>query len=164
MAQMADIEKTEAAATQPRVSRLRNTLADISLMTLTALPAFPLVKVGTGNGALIMVIVFYTILVFILGLRGFAAVLLDAKFTSDEPPRWLTLTKSSLAVAIFLSLLFGAAVAISRLSVSDPIRVMLLFGAVAALWALMHRLSRGVLAEKPAVPNEGDSTMMEGRN
>lgn len=157
MTQATDIKKTEAFSAQSTVSRLLHTLADMILIIGLALGALLAALFGIGDGLLILLVVFYSSLIFVIGLRDFAAMLLGVTTGQHEPPWWLTPAKSSIVVAAFLSLLLGAASAICMLVVSGQVRVVLLVVIVVSLWAVMRCVGRRFPTEKSAGRHGNDS-------
>lgn len=150
MKQKSDIKKTEVVLTRTTASRIRHRLADMILIISLAFGALPVANFGISDGVLIMLVVFYSTLIFVIGLREIAAMLLSVRTEHDEPPRWLTTAKSSIVVAVFLSLILGAAASNCMLAVSGQVRVVLMIVIVASLWVLMRCVGRRFLTEKSA--------------
>lgn len=156
MAQMTDIEKTEAVSPESSVSRLRLRLAGIFFVAMQVPAAIGVTTIGFCVDTMVMSLVLYSIEILMFGLRDLATTILGVETPSGEPPCWLTRAKSSLVVVIFLGSLVVAAAAISLLCVSDRIRLLLLYGSAAALWALLRRFGRRLPHEKSTAGHRAD--------
>lgn len=144
--------QSKALARQPGLSRFRLWIADIFITTCVGLAAFPVAKFGAGDSILMMPVTFYSIVVFIVGVREFAEFLIGLDLPSEGLATRLTHIKSLFVVATFLVLMLSAAWVISWLSVSDRIRVVLLLGSVGLMWAFIRRLGRHYLRSSGLTP------------
>jgi protein-S-isoprenylcysteine O-methyltransferase Ste14 len=122
-------------------------IANSIFILFPTLGAVPVAKLGMDDEVVLMFLIYFSIVIFIVGLRDFAAVLLGVTIDQNEAPNWMTRSQAVGIVIVYVAMLLAGLAPIYMLDVSDPILALMVYAIAGFLWLLMRyagsRLSPG---------------------